>query len=55
VVKISICDASGQVVGTRGVFWDATDRKRLEEQLEQTSAELEELKRRLDQRIRLSI
>jgi len=49
VVKIPICDADGRVVGTQGIFWDVSDRKRLEEKLEQAVAERDELRRRLEQ------
>ena len=49
VVKIPICDANGQVVGTQGIFWDVSDRKHLEEKLEQALAERDELRRRLEQ------
>ncbi len=45
VVKIPICDANGQVVGTQGIFWDVSDRKRLEEKLEQAVAELSQLRK----------
>ncbi len=48
VVKIPICDANGQVVGTQGIFWDVSDRKHLEEKLEQAVAERDELRRRLE-------
>jgi PAS domain S-box-containing protein len=49
VVKIPIRDANGEVVGTQGVFWDVSDRQRLEEKLGRTLAELEALKRRSEQ------
>jgi PAS domain S-box-containing protein len=48
VVKIPISDASGQVVGTQGIFWDVSDRKCLEEKLERAVAERDELRRRLE-------
>jgi PAS domain S-box-containing protein len=49
VVKIPISDASGQVVGTQGIFWDVSDRKRLEEKLEQAMAEVSQLRSQLQQ------
>jgi PAS domain S-box-containing protein len=33
VVKSPVFDAAGQVVGTQGIFWDVTERKRVEEEL----------------------
>jgi eukaryotic-like serine/threonine-protein kinase len=48
VVKIPICNATGEVVGTQGIFWDVSDRKRLEENLERAMAERDELRRRLE-------
>lgn len=40
VVKIPIYDAQGRINGIQGIFWDITERKRAEEQLKQTYAEL---------------
>lgn len=31
VLKTALCDASGQVIGVQGIFWDVTERKRMEE------------------------
>jgi PAS domain S-box-containing protein len=45
VVKIPIWDTNGQVVGTQGIFWDVSDRQRLEDKLEQALAELVEHRR----------
>lgn len=33
VIKAPVTDAEGRVIGTTGVFWDITERKRMEEQL----------------------
>ena len=33
VLKTPLYDAQGQVVGIQGIFWDVTDRKRVEEEL----------------------
>ncbi len=40
VVKTPIWDAKGQVLGTQCIFWDVTDRKRFEEQLQLKNAQL---------------
>jgi PAS domain S-box-containing protein len=40
VVKTPIRDAHGQILGTQCIFWDTTERKRFEEQLQQKNAEL---------------
>ncbi len=40
VVKTPIRDAKGQVLGTQCIFWDVTDRKRFEEQLQLKNAQL---------------
>ena len=40
VVKTPILDANGQVLGTQCIFWDMTERKRFEEQLQQKNIEL---------------
>jgi PAS domain S-box-containing protein len=42
VVKTPIRDAKGQVLGTQCIFWDITERKRFEEQLQRKNAELAE-------------
>ena len=36
VVKSPIFDAAGQVIGTQGIYWDVTERKRAEEALRQS-------------------
>ncbi len=33
VIKTPVRDASGQIIGTQGIFWDVTDQKRAEEAL----------------------
>ena len=38
VLKAPVHDASGQVVGVQVLFWDVTDRKRAEEQLQDSQA-----------------
>jgi PAS domain S-box-containing protein len=40
VIKAPVFNAQGDVVGTQGIFWDITERVRLEKALEQTKAEL---------------
>lgn len=40
VVKTPIRDAKGQVLGTQCIFWDETDRRRYEEQLQLKNAQL---------------
>ncbi|MEY2409127.1 MAG: hypothetical protein QOF48_1797 [Verrucomicrobiota bacterium] len=40
VVKTPIRDAKGRVLGTQCIFWDITERKRFEEQLQQKNIEL---------------
>jgi PAS domain S-box-containing protein len=40
VVKTPIRDAKGQILGTQCIFWDITERKRFEEQLQQKNVEL---------------
>jgi PAS domain S-box-containing protein len=42
VVKTPIRDAKGQVLGTQCIFWDITERKRFEEQLQRKNIELAE-------------
>ena len=44
VLKLPVYDGQGHIVGTQGIFWDVSDRKRLEDALTKTSAELAELK-----------
>lgn len=41
VVKSPIFDSTGEVVGTQGIFWDITERKRAEEALWQSQQQLE--------------
>ncbi len=40
VVKVPIYDAKGRCLGTQCIFWDITERKRFEEQLQKANAEL---------------
>jgi len=40
VVKTPIRDAHGRILGTQCIFWDTTERKRFEEQLQRKNAEL---------------
>lgn len=40
VVKTPIYDAKGKIIGIQGIFWDMTERKRFEEQLQKANAEL---------------
>jgi PAS domain S-box-containing protein len=40
VVKTPIHDAHGKIIGTQGIFWDVSERKRLQDALERASAEL---------------
>jgi PAS domain S-box-containing protein len=47
VVKIPIWDATGKTVGTQGIFWDVSDRQRLEEKLKQALAEVNHLRAQL--------
>jgi PAS domain S-box-containing protein len=42
VIKAPVYDAEGQVAGILGLFWDITERKRAEEQLQRYAAELEQ-------------
>lgn len=39
VIKSPLHDASGQVIGMQGIFWDVTDRKRAQEELARTAAD----------------
>jgi PAS domain S-box-containing protein len=41
VVKSPIFDAAGKVVGTQGIFWDVTERKRVEEELRKSRERFE--------------
>ena len=40
VVKTPLYDHAGQVIGLQGIFWDITEKKRAEEQIRRTTAEL---------------
>ena len=40
VIKTPIYDALGQIIGIQGIFWDITERKRFEEQLQKANQEL---------------
>jgi PAS domain S-box-containing protein len=40
VVKVPIYDPKGQILGTQCIFWDITERKRFEEQLQRANEEL---------------
>lgn len=40
VVKTPIRDANGQILGTQCIFWDTTERKRFEEELQRKNAAL---------------
>jgi PAS domain S-box-containing protein len=42
VIKTPVYDAKGQVTGILGLFWDITERKRAEEQLQRYATELEQ-------------
>jgi PAS domain S-box-containing protein len=46
ITKLPVYDGQGQIVGTQGMFWDVSDRQRLEETLAQTAAELEQMKQK---------
>jgi PAS domain S-box-containing protein len=41
VIKTPVYDSLGVVVGTQGIFWDVTDRKRAEEELRKAKEEAE--------------
>jgi serine/threonine-protein kinase len=41
VVKSPILDAAGRVIGTQGIFWDVTERKRAEEELRKSRERFE--------------
>src|SRR5437867_1249757 len=40
VIKTPIYDAKGQIIGIQGIFWDITERKRFEQQLQKANQEL---------------
>jgi two-component system, sensor histidine kinase and response regulator len=48
VLKAPVLDAKGTAVGTQTIFWDETERKRAEEALAQTAADLERSNRELE-------
>ena len=43
VMKIPVQGADGKPIGIQGIFWDVTERKRAEEQLQQQNVMLQEL------------
>jgi two-component system NtrC family sensor kinase len=45
VIKTAVTDDRGKVIGTQGMFWDVTEKKRYEEMLEQKNRQLEEAAR----------
>ena len=49
VLKAPVFDAEGAVVGTQVIFWDVTARKRAEDALEKTAADLSRSNRELEQ------
>ena len=40
VVKTPLYDHAGKIIGLQGIFWDITEKKRAEEQIRRTTAEL---------------
>jgi sigma-B regulation protein RsbU (phosphoserine phosphatase) len=40
VVKTPLYDYAGKIIGLQGIFWDITEKKRAEEQIRRTTAEL---------------
>src|SRR5881409_1862341 len=40
VIKTPIYDAKGKIIGIQGIFWDITERKRFEQQLQKANEEL---------------
>jgi PAS domain S-box-containing protein len=42
VIKTAVTDDRGKVIGSQGMFWDVTEKKRYEEMLEQKNQQLEE-------------
>jgi signal transduction histidine kinase len=48
-IKTPVKNATGEIVGVLGVFWDITERKRLEEKLHQYTMQLEQKSRDLEQ------
>jgi PAS domain S-box-containing protein len=49
VLKAPVTDALGKVVGTQVIFWDVTEKRRAEEALQQTLADLARSNRDLEQ------
>jgi PAS domain S-box-containing protein len=45
VMKTAVYDDRGGVIGTQGMFWDVTEKKRAEEELERKNRQLEEAAR----------
>jgi PAS domain S-box-containing protein len=48
-IKTPVKNANGEIVGVLGVFWDITERKRLEDKLHQYTLQLEQKSRDLEQ------
>lgn len=40
VIKTPLYDGKGRIIGVQGIFWDITERKRFEQQLQQANEEL---------------